>query len=64
MRGCPALLEYKIVRIGSLILVQLRECINNAVMAIHEMMLQNVWSELDYRLDISCVTQGAHIEHL
>jgi hypothetical protein len=28
------------------------------------MMLQNVWNELDYRLDVCRVTQGAHIEHL
>ena len=33
-------------------------------MAVDEMMLQNVWNELDYRLDIRRVTQGAHIEHL
>lgn len=45
-------------------LVELRERINTAVMTIDEMMLQNVWSELDYRLDVCRVTQGAHIEHL
>ena len=62
--GCPVLLEYKIVRISSQTLIQLRECINKAVMAFDEMMLQNVWNELDYCLDICRVTQGAHIEHL
>jgi hypothetical protein len=34
------------------------------VMTIDRMMLQNVWNELDYRLDVCRVTQGAHIEHL
>jgi hypothetical protein len=37
---------------------------NFAVMTIDRMMLQNVWNELDYRLDVCRVTQGAHIEHL
>jgi len=27
-------------------------------------MLQQVWNELDYRLDVVRVTKGAHIEHL
>ncbi|PSN31076.1 hypothetical protein C0J52_24186, partial [Blattella germanica] len=40
------------------------ECINTAVMAIDEMMLQNVCNELDYGLDVCPVTEGAHIEHL
>ena len=39
-------------------LVPLKEHINNAVMAIYEMMFQNVWNELDYRLDTYCVTKG------
>ena len=41
-RGCPVFLEYKIIRISSQTLVQLIERINNAVMAIYEMMLQNI----------------------
>jgi hypothetical protein len=45
-------------------LVELRERIAAAVMTIDRMMLQNVWNELDYRLDVCHVTQGAHIEHL
>ena len=64
MRGFPVLLEYRIVRISSETLGQLMERINNAVMANNEMMLQNVWNELDFYLDICCVTQGSHIEHL
>jgi len=27
-------------------------------------MLQRVWQELDYRIDICRVTKGGHIEHL
>ena len=27
-------------------------------------MLQTVWNELDYRVDVCRVTKGSHIEHL
>jgi hypothetical protein len=27
-------------------------------------MVQIVWNELDYRVDICTITKGAHIEHL
>ena len=27
-------------------------------------MLQTVWNELDFRVDICRITKGAHIEHL
>ena len=27
-------------------------------------MLKRVWQELEYRIDVSLVTRGAHIEHL
>ena len=27
-------------------------------------MLQTVWNELDYHVDVSRITNGAHIEHL
>jgi hypothetical protein len=27
-------------------------------------MLQTVWNELDYRVDVCKITKGAHIEHL
>ena len=27
-------------------------------------MLQTVWNELDYRVDVCGITKGAHIEHL
>jgi hypothetical protein len=35
-----------------------------AVTAIDRPMLQCVWQELDYRIDICCVTKSGHIEHL
>jgi hypothetical protein len=45
-------------------LPQLRQRIVEAVAAIDRQMLQCVWQELDYRIDICCVTKGEHIEHL
>jgi hypothetical protein len=27
-------------------------------------MLQRVWQELDYRIDICRITKGGHVEHL
>jgi hypothetical protein len=35
-----------------------------AVTAIDCQMLQRVWQELDYRIDICCVTKGGRIEQL
>jgi hypothetical protein len=35
-----------------------------AVETIDRNMLERVWDELDYRLDICRVTNGVHIEHL
>jgi hypothetical protein len=26
--------------------------------------LTRVWQQLEYRMDVCCVTRGAHIEHL
>ncbi|PNF29687.1 hypothetical protein B7P43_G13065 [Cryptotermes secundus] len=45
-------------------LVELKERIDATVMTTDRMKLQNVWNELDYRLDVCRVTQGAYIEHL
>jgi hypothetical protein len=45
-------------------LPQLRQRIVEAVAAIDHQMLQHVWQELDYRIDICRVTKGGHIEHL
>ena len=35
-----------------------------AVKNIDAHMLTHVWQELEYRIDVCCVTHGAHIEHL
>lgn len=45
-------------------LQKLQERITAAVMDVDGNMLVNVWTELDYRLDVCRVTKGAHIEHL
>jgi hypothetical protein len=45
-------------------LQQLRRRIVEAVAAIDRQMLQRLWQELDYRIDICRVTKGGHIEHL
>lgn len=42
----------------------LRRRITAAVDSINRNMLARVWTELEYRLDICRVTNGAHIEHL
>jgi hypothetical protein len=45
-------------------LPQLRQRIVQAVAAIDRQILQRVWHELDYRIDICRVTKGGNIEHL
>jgi hypothetical protein len=45
-------------------LPQLRLIIVEVVAAIDRQMLQRVWQELDYKIDICRVTNGGHIEHL
>ena len=45
-------------------LPQLRQRIVETVTAIDCQMLQRVWQELDYRIDICRVPKGGHIEHL
>jgi hypothetical protein len=37
---------------------------SQSLAAIDRQMLQRVWQELDYKIDICCVTKGGHIEHL
>jgi len=43
-------------------LPELRECINTAIGNVTQDMLERVWREWEYRLDICRVTRGAHIE--
>ena len=38
--------------------------IRTAIETITADMLQTVWNELDYRVDVRRITKGAHIEHL
>jgi hypothetical protein len=45
-------------------LPRLRRSIVEAVAAIDRQMLQRMWQELDYRIDICRVTKDGHIEHL
>jgi len=45
-------------------LMVLRERVGEAFAAVTRDLLMRVWTEMDYRLDICCVTKGAHIESL
>jgi hypothetical protein len=45
-------------------LPQLRPKILQAVAVIDRQMLQRVWQELDYRIDICNVAKFGHIKHL
>jgi hypothetical protein len=45
-------------------LPQLRQRIVEAVAVIDCQILQRVWQELDYWIDIFRVSKGGHIEHL
>ena len=43
---------------------ELKVRIRNTIETITADMLQTVWNELDYRVDVCRITKGAHIEHL
>ena len=43
---------------------ELKARITEVVSTIDNAMLGRVWQELDNRLDVSRLTNGAHIEHL
>ena len=43
---------------------ELKVRIRTAIETIIADMLQTVWNELDYRVDVCRITKGAHIEHL
>jgi len=45
-------------------LPQLQQRIMEAVTAINRQMLQHVWQELYYRIEVCHVTKGGHIKHL
>jgi hypothetical protein len=43
---------------------ELKVQIRTAIETITADMLEKVWNELDYRVDVCRITKGAHIEHL
>jgi len=43
---------------------ELKVKIRTAIETITADMLQTVWNELDYLVDVCRITKGAHIEHL
>jgi len=43
---------------------ELKVRIRTAIQTITTDMLQTVWNELDYRVDVCIITKGANIEHL
>jgi len=43
---------------------ELKVRIRTATETITTDMLQTVWNDLDYRVDVCRITKGAHIEHL
>ena len=43
---------------------ELKVRIRTAIETITADMLQTVWNEPDYRVDVCRITNGAHIEHL
>jgi len=48
----------------TLCIPELKVRIRSANETITADMLQTVWNELDYRVDVCRITKGAHIEHL
>jgi len=45
-------------------ILELKGHIRTAIETITADMLQTVWNELDYHVDVCRITKGAHIEHL
>jgi len=43
---------------------ELKVRITTAIENITVDMLQTVWNELDYRVDVCRITKGVHVEHL
>ena len=43
---------------------ELKVLIRTAIETITTDMLQTVWNELDYRVDVCRITKGAHVVHL
>ena len=45
-------------------ITELKVRIRTAIETVTADMLQTVWNELDYRVDVCRITKGAHIEYL
>jgi len=45
-------------------ILEMKVRIRTAIETITADMLQTVWDEIDYRVDVCRITKGAHIEHL
>jgi hypothetical protein len=43
---------------------ELKVRIRTAIETITADMIEKIWKELDYRVDVCRITKGAHIEHL
>jgi hypothetical protein len=60
-RNFPSFLKKKLAHIVALI------CRYETVvtsMAVNRNMLTRMCNEMDYRIDVCCITKGGHIEHL
>jgi len=49
---------------GCVCIPELKVRIRTAIETITADMLQTVWNEINYRVDVCRITKGAHIEHL
>ena len=43
-------------------ITDLKQRITDAIATIDEAMLQRTWQKIEYRLDVLCATNGAHVE--
>ena len=43
-------------------ITNLKARITDAFVTVTEDMLENTWTEIDYRLDVLCAKRGAHVE--
>jgi len=53
-----------VLRMCTLCIAELKVRIRTAIETITADMLQTIWNELGYRVDVCRITKGAHIEHL
>jgi len=51
-------------RLECVCIPELKVRIRTVIETITADMLQTVWNELDYRVDVCRITKGSHIEHL